>query len=287
MSQKVWINGALVPREEAKVSVYDHGFLYGDGVFEGIRVYGGKCFKLDEHLDRLYDSAAAIALAIPMTQAEVAAAIYGTLRANALRNGYVRLIVTRGEGKLGLDPDKCSNPQVIVIADTIELYPKELYDHGMAIVTVPTIRNHPEALNPRIKSMNYLNNIMAKIEGKNAGVAEAVMMNKDGYVAECTGDNIFIVKDGRLLTPPPHAGILKGITRATVLDLARKARIPAAEEDLARYDLYSADECFLTGTAAEIIPVVKIDSRVIGDGKPGKITLRLLKAFRALTKANG
>ncbi|MBM4045254.1 MAG: branched-chain-amino-acid transaminase [Planctomycetes bacterium] len=287
MSRKVWISGDLVPQEEAKVSVYDHGFLYGDGVFEGIRVYGGRCFKVKEHIDRLFDSARGIALTIPMAPVEMGAALQKTVMANGIVDGYVRLIVTRGVGKLGLDADKCSNPQVIIIADTIELYPKEFYDNGLAIVTAPTIRTSHEALSPRIKSLNYLNNIMAKIEGKNAGAVEAVMMNKDGYVAECTGDNIFIVKDGRLVTPPAHAGILMGITRATVLDLARKARIPAAEEDLTRYDLYSADECFLTGTAAEIVPVVRIDGRTIGDGKPGKVTRRLLKAFRALTKANG
>ncbi|MBM4086268.1 MAG: branched-chain-amino-acid transaminase [Planctomycetes bacterium] len=287
MSRKVWISGDLVPQEEAKVSVYDHGFLYGDGVFEGIRVYGGRCFKVKEHIDRLFDSARGIALTIPMAPVEMGAALQKTVMANGIVDGYVRLIVTRGVGKLGLDADKCSNPQVIIIADTIELYPKEFYDNGLAIVTAPTIRTSHEALSPRIKSLNYLNNIMAKIEGKNAGAVEAVMMNKDGYVAECTGDNIFIVKDGRLLTPPPHAGILKGITRATVMDLARKARIAVAEEDLTRYDLYLADECFLTGTAAEIVPVVKIDGRTIGDGKPGKVTRRLLKAFRALTKANG
>ncbi|MBM4082327.1 MAG: branched-chain-amino-acid transaminase [Planctomycetes bacterium] len=285
MSRKVWISGDLVPQEEAKVSVYDHGFLYGDGVFEGIRVYGGRCFKVKEHIDRLFDSARGIALTIPMAPVEMGAALQKTVMANGIVDGYVRLIVTRGVGKLGLDADKCSNPQVIIIADTIELYPKEFYDNGLAIVTAPTIRTSHEALSPRIKSLNYLNNIMAKIEGKNAGAVEAVMMNKDGYVAECTGDNIFIVKDGRLVTPPAHAGILMGITRATVLDLARKARIPAAEEDLTRYDLYSADECFLTGTAAEIVPVVRIDGRTIGDGKPGKVTLRLLKMFRALTKA--
>ena len=284
MGLKIYINGQIVPQEDAKISVFDHGLLYGDGVFEGIRAYHGKIFTLDEHLDRIYDSATAISLKIPITKAEMAEAIKQTMKANNLTDSYIRLVVTRGVGKLGLDPNKCATPQIIIIADTIELYSKALYERGLDIVTVTTIRNHFSALDPKIKSLNYLNNILAKIESIQAGAGEALMLNKDGYVAECAGDNIFIFKDNILRTPPSSAGILVGITRNVVMKLATEMGVQVREELMTRYDLYIAEECFLTGTAAEIIPVVKIDGRTIGTGKPGKITLDLLKRYRDLTK---
>jgi branched-chain amino acid aminotransferase len=283
---KVYMNGTLHEKEDARISVYDHGVLYGDGVFEGIRVYNGKIFRCEEHLERLFASARAIALEIPMSKGEIAEAMRYTLDANGLTDAYIRLLVTRGIGDLGLDPYKCSEPQVIIITDSVSLYPQEYYEKGLELVTVATVRNHPNALNPRIKSMNYLNNILAKIECLQAGVAEAIMFNKDGYVAECTGDNIFVVKDGRRLTPPVHAGILEGITRSVVMELARETGIESLERDMTRFDLYVADECFLTGTAAEIIPVVRIDSRTIGDGAPGPVTLKLLEMFREQTVSN-
>ncbi|MEK7788602.1 MAG: branched-chain-amino-acid transaminase [Planctomycetota bacterium] len=284
MGLKIYINGQIVPQEDAKISVFDHGLLYGDGVFEGIRAYHGKIFTLDEHLDRLYDSATAISLKIPITKAEMAEAIKQTMKANNLTDSYIRLVVTRGVGKLGLDPNKCATPQIIIIADTIELYSKALYEKGLDIVTVTTIRNHFSALDPKIKSLNYLNNILAKIESIQSGAGEALMLNKDGYVAECAGDNIFIFKDNILRTPPSSAGILVGITRNVVMELATEMGVQVREELMTRYDLYIAEECFLTGTAAEIIPVVKIDGRTIGTGKPGKITLDLLKRYRDLTR---
>lgn len=284
MGLKIYINGQILPQEDAKISVFDHGLLYGDGVFEGIRAYNGKIFTLDQHLDRLYDSAAAIALQIPLTKEEMAHAIKKTMEANNLTDSYIRLVVTRGVGKLGLDPNKCATPQVIIITDTIELYSKTLYEKGLDIVTVTTIRNHFSALDPKIKSLNYLNNILAKLESIQAGAGEALMLNKDGYVAECAGDNIFIIKNNTLLTPPESAGILIGITRNIVMELANEMEIQVKEELMTRYDLYIADECFLTGTAAEIIPVVKIDGRIIGTGKPGKVTLSLLKRYQDLTK---
>lgn len=284
MGLMIYINGQILPQEDAKISVFDHGLLYGDGVFEGIRAYNGKIFTLTQHLDRLYNSATAIALKIPMTKAEMADAIKKTMEANNQTDSYIRLVITRGVGKLGLDPNKCSTPQVIVITDTIELYPKALYEKGLDVVTVSTIRNHFSALDPKIKSLNYLNNILAKIESIQAGAGEALMLNKDGYVAECAGDNIFIFKDNILLTPPASAGILIGITRNVVMELAVKTGIQVKEELMTRYDLYMADECFLTGTAAEIIPVVKIDGRTIGTGKPGKGTLELLQKYRDLTR---
>jgi branched-chain amino acid aminotransferase len=284
MGLKIYINGQIVPQEDAKISVFDHGLLYGDGVFEGIRAYNGKIFTLDEHLDRIYDSATAISLKIPITKAEMAEAIKQTMKANNLTDSYIRLVVTRGIGKLGLDPNKCATPQIIIIADTIELYSKALYEKGLDIVTVTTIRNHFSALDPKIKSLNYLNNILAKIESIQAGAGEALMLNKDGYVAECAGDNIFIFKDNILRTPPSSAGILVGITRNVVMKLATEMGVQVREELMTRYDLYIAEECFLTGTAAEIIPVVKIDGRIIGTGKPGKITLDLLKRYRDLTQ---
>lgn len=284
MGLKIYINGQILPQEDAKISVFDHGLLYGDGVFEGIRAYNGKIFTLNQHLDRLYDSATAISLKIPLTKDEIAHAIKKTMEANNLTDSYIRLVVTRGVGKLGLDPNKCATPQVIIITDTIELYSKTLYEKGLNIVTVTTIRNHFSALDPKIKSLNYLNNILAKLESIQAGAGEALMLNKDGYVAECAGDNIFIVKNNTLLTPPESAGILIGITRNIVIELATEIGIQVKEELMTRYDLYIADECFLTGTAAEIIPVVRIDGRIIGTGKPGKVTLSLLKKYQDLTK---
>jgi branched-chain amino acid aminotransferase len=285
MSRQVYISGKFVPQEEAKVSVFDHGLLYGDGVFEGIRSYHGKVFRLCEHVTRLYESAKAIWLEIPMSQDAMCDAVNEAVRRNNIDDGYIRLVVTRGAGTLGLDPNRCSNPQVIIIADTITLYPKELYEKGLEIITVSVQRTHPAALNPRIKSLNYLNNILAKIEGLQAGCIEALMLNHKGEVAECTGDNIFLVRGGALYTPPLDAGILAGVTRDAVIELARDAGIPVHEIALTKHDVYVADECFLTGTAAEVVPVVKVDSRTIGAGKPGPITRDLEKRFRELTRA--
>jgi branched-chain amino acid aminotransferase len=285
MPLQVYINGTLYNKEDAKISVYDHGLLYGDGVFEGMRVYDGRVFRMEEHLYRLWNSAKAIWLEIPGTLDDMARAVNDTLRANDIVDGYVRLVVTRGAGTLGLDPNKTSNPQIIIIADSISLYPREYYEQGLEIVTASTIRNHPAALSPRIKSLNYLNNILAKIEGLQAGCVEALMLNHKGEIAECTGDNIFLVSRGRLLTPPIDAGILEGVTRAVVLELAVEAGIPVHEVPLTRHDVYIADECFLTGSAAEIIPVVKLDSRKVGNGKPGPITLQLSERFHEVTRA--
>ena len=288
MAQKIYVNGKLVPREEARISVFDHGLLYGDGVFEGIRAYDGRVFRLSQHLDRLYDSARAIALKIPMSKKEMEQAVIQTLKSNSLKSGYVRLVVTRGEGDLGLDPNNCGKPVVFIIADKIELYPEELYKKGLELATVPTKRNIPEAIDPRIKSLNYLNNILAKIEAGLQNMSEAVMLNKDGYVAECTGDNIFIVEENVLITPPLYVGVLAGITRQAVMELAReKLDLVVKEEVFTRFRLYNADECFLTGTAAEVIPVVKIDGRKIAEGKLGKVTAGLIKEFRDLTKREG
>jgi branched-chain amino acid aminotransferase len=284
MSLKIYISGQYFDKEDAKVSVYDHGFLYGDGVFEGLRSYGGKVFRLNEHLDRLWASAKAIWLQIPISREEMAKAVNETLAANNIKDGYIRLIVTRGAGALGLDPNRCSNPQVIVIADHIQLYPKEMYERGLEIITASTIRNHSAALSPRIKSLNYLNNIMAKIEGLQAGCVEALMLNTKGEVSECTADNIFIVRKGVLMTPPIDAGILEGITRDAVIELAGQMKIPVQQIALTRHDIFVADECFITGTAAEVIPVVKLDSRIIGDGKPGPITKKLTERFHQLTR---
>jgi len=286
---QIWLNGQLVPAQQAVVSVFDHGLLYGDGVFEGIRCYGGRIFKLRTHLKRLFDSARAIRLEIPYTLDELDAACHATCRANNRRDGYIRLCVTRGVGTLGLNPFTCKTASVFIIADTIALYPAELYEKGMPVITASTMRNHPAALSPRIKSMNYLNNILAKIEAIDAGVLEAVMLNHQGFIAECTGDNIFIVRqlNGRttLLTPPLHAGALEGVTQTTVVDLARKAGLDVLRTDLTKHDLYTADEMFITGTAAEIMPVTHVDGRAIGDGKPGPITRQLTAAFRAMLAA--
>jgi branched-chain amino acid aminotransferase len=286
-SPKVYIGGKLYDKADAKISVFDHGLLYGDGVFEGIRSYSGRVFRLEEHVDRLYDSARGIHLVIPMTRGDMAQAVVDTLKANNLRDAYIRLIVTRGAGSLGLDPRKTTDPQVIIITDSISLYPEELYEHGLKIVTAGTMRNHPAALNPRIKSLNYLNSILAKIEGTNAGCLEALMLNHKGEVAECTGDNIFIIRRGELHTPSIDAGILEGITRDAVIELARKANIKVVERAMDRHDVYTADECFLTGTAAEVIPVVEVDGRPIGTGKPGPITHDLRERFHALVRSEG
>ncbi|HTY45982.1 MAG TPA: branched-chain-amino-acid transaminase [Patescibacteria group bacterium] len=285
---KVYINGKMYEKSMAKVSVFDHGLLYGDGVFEGIRAYNGLVFKLREHIDRLYESAHSIMLDVSMAKQEMINAVVKTLKANNLKDAYIRLIITRGEGDLGLDPRKCrGNATVIIIADKVALYPERLYKEGLSIITVPTIRNLPEALNPQIKSLNYLNNILAKIEAINSGSDEAIMLDSLGYVAECTGDNIFIVKSNHLYTPPQCMGTLRGITRDTVLEISRRDRIPVHEHVLTRHEVFISDECFLTGTAAEIIPVVKVDGRTIGSGKPGKMTLSLIKKFRQVTKTEG
>jgi branched-chain amino acid aminotransferase len=284
MSQQVYLDGRLVDQEHAVVSVYDHGLLYGDGVFEGIRVYSKRVFMLAEHIERLYESARAIRLEIPLTPEEMTRAVEETVAANGIEDGYVRLVVTRGAGTLGLDIRKTSHPQVIIIADTITLYPEELYEHGLEIITASTIRNHPGALSPRIKSLNYLNNVLAKIEGTDAGCQEALMLNHKGDVAECTGDNVFLVKGGILKTPPSDAGILEGVTRNVVIRLAREAHYEVREVTLQRHDLYVADECFLTGTAAEVIPVVKLDGRPIGEGTPGPITRQLRTRFQELVR---
>ncbi len=284
MGLKVYMSGKLYDKDDAKISVYDHGLLYGDGVFEGIRSYGGKVFRLDRHLGRLYASARAIRLEIPLAIDAMARAVRDTLQVNGITDGYIRLVITRGAGYLGLDPRKTSNPQVIIITDHIELYPAELYEKGLSIITASTIRNHPNALNPRIKSLNYLNNILAKIEGVDAGAPEALMLNHKGEVAECTGDNIFLVRRGELVTPPTDAGILEGITREAVIELARSAGHAVHEVALTRHDVYVADECFLTGTAAEVIPVVKCDGRPIGSGQPGPVTRELRKKFIELTR---
>lgn len=284
MIPKVYINGKYYDKADAKISVYDHGLLYGDGVFEGIRIYEGKVFKLREHVDRLFESARHIKLEIPLTREQMVEAIQKTVEINNKKNGYIRPLVTRGAGYLGLDPRKTNDPQVVIIVDDISLYPPELYENGLELATVATIRNHPNALNPRIKSLNYLNNILAKIEAVQAGCLEALMLNHKGEVAECSGDNIFVIKQGELRTPPIDAGVLEGITRNAVLALAGQARIPVREMALTRHDVYTADECFLTGTAAEVIPVVKCDGRVIGSGKPGPITRQLREGYQQLTR---
>lgn len=285
---RVYINGKFYEKNYAKISVFDHGLLYGDGVFEGIRSYSRLVFKLKEHIDRLFESAHSIMLKIPLTKEQMTKAVISALKENNLNDAYIRLVVTRGEGDLGLDPRKCEGKAtIIIIADKIALYPEKFYRNGLEIITVPTIRNLPEALNPQIKSLNYLNNILAKMEATNVGYEEAIMLDSLGYVAECTGDNIFIAKSGHLYTPPQCMGTLRGITRDAVLEIARRSKVSVHEHVLTRHEVYISDECFLTGTAAEIIPVVKVDGRLIGDGKPGKITLNLMKKFKELTKKEG
>ena len=284
---KIYLNGKFVDRAKAVVSVFDHGLLYGDGVFEGIRSYGGLIFKPQEHIDRLFESAHTIMLAIPLSKPQLIEVVKDSVRVNKLKDAYIRLVVTRGEGDLGLDPRKCRQPTVFAIADKIQLYPKQLYERGLSIITVATQRNVPEALNPQIKSLNYLNNILAKIEAITAGYEEAIMLSSSGYVTECTGENLFLTKGRRLVTPPPYVGVLRGITRGTVMELAARQRLDVREEPLTRHDLFNADEVFLTGTAAEIVPVVKIDGRTIGHGVPGPVTKQLQHAFRQLTTTGG
>ncbi|MFO0753226.1 MAG: branched-chain-amino-acid transaminase [Thermodesulfovibrionales bacterium] len=277
---RIYIDGRYYAREDAKISVFDHGLLYGDGVFEGIRIYHGKVFKLREHIVRLYRSARTLFLDIPLNEEEMEKAVLDAVRVNEKENGYIRLIVTRGEGPLGIDPATCPKASVIIIVGDIQLYPEEFYEKGIGIITAATRRVPSDTLDPRVKSLNYLNNIMAKIEARQAGCLEAVMLNREGYVAECTADNIFIVRNNELLTPEPRFGALDGITMRTILDLASSLGVKAREAALTRYDLYTADECFMTGTGAEVIPIIRIDSRTIGDGKPGPVTGRLIAAFR-------
>ena len=287
MSELIYINGEMVPREEAKVSVFDHGYLYGDGVFEGIRTYNGRVFKLTEHLERLYESAKSILLNIPLTMEELERDVLETVRQNDLRDAYIRIVVSRGPGDLGLDPNKCVHPTVVIIASKISIFPQELYDEGLKVVTVATRRNIPDALDPKIKSLNYLNNILVKIEANQAGVLEAIMFNRSGYITEGSGDNIFIVRKGIIITPPTYVGALEGITREVVMGLAQEKDYTVLERPFTRHDLYVASECFLTGTAAEVIPVIDVDGRIIGDGKPGKITCDIMKTFKDYVMNNG
>ncbi len=284
---KVYINGKFYEKEDAKVSVFDHGFLYGDGIFEGIRLYSGNVFKLDRHVDRLFRSAKAIMLEMPYTKQEVIDAVCATCRENKLTDAYIRLVVSRGMGALGLSPRSCSNPQMVIIADQVQLYPQELYDNGLKAITVPTRRNSSAALPPMVKSLNYLNNILAKIEAQNLGYQECLLLNNEGYVAECSGDNVFVVYEGKIFTPPTACGSLSGMTRETVIEVARDMGYELIEKPLTRYDIWTADECFLTGTAAKLIPLVELDSRVIGDGKPGKITKSLLEGFNKVVSVKG
>ncbi len=285
MSLKIWLDGQLVEKADAKLSVYDHGLLYGDGVFEGIRVYSGRIFECEAHLNRLFGSARAVRLNIPYNAKQLEEAMYQTVKANKLTDCYIRLVVSRGAGYLGLSPTKCPSPAVFIIADGIEMYPREMYEKGMAIITATVTRNHPNAIPPRVKSLNYLNNILAKIEANEAGVPEALMLNQQGNVAECTGDNIFIVRNGLVQTPTTSDGILEGVTRGVIIRLCGKLGLPCVEKTLQRFDIYTADECFLTGTAAEVIPVTKIDGRAIGNGEVGKVTIKLLDAFHKAVRS--
>ncbi|MGE9266944.1 MAG: branched-chain-amino-acid transaminase [Verrucomicrobiales bacterium] len=287
MARKIWLDGAIVDESEAKISVFDHGLLYGDGIFEGIRFYEGRVFRLEEHLERLFLSAKAILLKMPWSIEEVTEATLETIRANGLRDGYIRLVVTRGAGGLGLNPYLCEKPSMFIIASTITLYPEEYYTNGLELVTCATRRPTPASLSPQVKSLNYLNNVMAKVEALKAGAMEGVMLNEQGYVAECTGDNLFIIKKGEVITPPVSDGSLDGITRETIFDLCREMGITIREESMTRYDIYTADECFLTGTAAEVIPVVKLDEREIGDGRPGEVSSALIKAYREIVTFTG
>lgn len=284
---KIWLDGKLVDESEAKLSVFDHGLLYGDGVFEGIRIYNNRVFRLEEHVRRLFDSARAIILSMPWTQEDVCRFTCETVAANGLKDGYIRLVVTRGAGELGLNPYLCPKPSMFIIASTIKLYPEEMYRDGLAIITCATRRPAPAALMPQVKSLNYLNNVMAKVEAIQAGALEAVMLNEQGYVAECTGDNLFLIKNGTMFTPLISDGALDGITRAVIIELAAGLGVPVVERSLTRYDIFTADECFLTGTAAEVIPVVALDRRVIGCGKPGPLTARFLEAFHELANHSG
>lgn len=288
MGKLIYLNGKLVDKDEAKISVFDHGLLYGDGVFEGIRAYDGNIFKLKEHLERLYRSAKIISLNMPMEIDDMEKAVVETVKMNNLTDAYIRLVITRGVGDLGLNPNICIEPTVFIIADKIALYPEKFYKDGLKIITASTRRNIPEALNPRIKSLNYLNNIMAKIEANLAGVPEALMLNREGYVTECTGDNIFIIsRRNKVFTPPPYLGTLTGITRRAIIELAREMELEIKESPFTLFEVYNAKECFLTGTAAEVVPVVNVDGRVIGNGNPGEITKELIMRFREITKVEG
>ncbi|MCM8784987.1 MAG: branched-chain-amino-acid transaminase [Candidatus Omnitrophica bacterium] len=283
----IYLDGKFVDESQAKISVFDHGLLYGDGVFEGLRSYNGKIFKLDEHILRLYKSAKAIYLEIPMKFEELKKTVIETVRKNNLKDSYIRVVVTRGVGDLGLDPRKCKKPTIFIIASKIQLYPESFYEKGIDVITVATRRNFNESINPAIKSLNYLNNILAKIEANNAGATEGLILNQFGYISECTGENVFIVKENNLITPPISSGVLEGITRKVVINIGENIGLKVKEEDITRYDIYTCDECFLTGTAAEIVPVVVVDKRIIGDGKPGKITLKIREEFRLLTEIEG
>lgn len=285
---KIYLNGKLLEKEQAVVSVFDHGLLYGDGVFEGIRAYHGRVFMLHEHLDRLLNSARAIMLQVPLTKKQLKDAVIKTLRANRLKDAYIRLVITRGKGDLGLDPRKCAQPTVFIIADKIALYPPEFYESGLSVITSSVRRNIPEALNPSIKSLNYLNNVLAKAEASRQNAPEAIMLNREGLVAECTGDNIFVIKNNTLITPPTWTGALEGITRNVVMKIARdKLKLSVREDVFTPYHIYVGDEVFLTGTAAEVVPVREVDGRIIGNGQPGKTTLKLMKEFRKLTRVTG
>lgn len=288
---KVYIDGEFYAKDDAKISVFDHGFLYGDGVFEGIRAYNGRVFRLQEHIDRLYDSAKAILLTIPYTREEMSKAVLDTLRENDMKEGYIRLVISRGVGYLGLSPSRCEKPSVIIITAELGLYPEKYYKEGLSVITAATQRTNPAALNPAVKSLNYLNNIMAKIEGQNAGVEEVIMLNSEGYVAECSGDNIFVIKNGVMTTPPIYAGALGGITRAVIIELAKELGVELIEREITRYDLFVADEIFLTGTGAEVIPVVEVDGRKIGhesrEGQVGELSSKFIQAYRDLTQSTG
>lgn len=287
MGLVAYVNGSFVPKDEAMISVYDHGYLYGDGIFEGIRVYGGRVFRLEQHLDRLFESARYVMLDIPLGRDELRAAMLETVRRSGLRDAYIRPVISRGVGDLGLDPRKCKTPTVVIIVDTIQLYPKDAYERGLRMITATTRKTRPDALSPQAKSLNYLGNIMARMEANQAGVDEAIMLNSEGYVCECSADNLFIVRDREVWTPPPYVGILKGITRGAVIDIARGHQIPLAERVFTMHDVYTADECFLTGTGAEVGPVVEVDGRKIADGRPGKTTLRIIQGFRDLVRREG
>mgnify|MGYP001330551012 FL=1 len=287
MSRKIWLDGKIVDEADAKISVFDHGLLYGDAIFEGIRFYNGRVFRLTEHIERLYLSAKALLLKMPWTLEEVCEATLQTIRANGLKDGYIRLVVTRGIGDLGLNPYLCPTPSMFIIASGITLYPAELYENGLEVVTCSTRRPTPASLSPQVKSLNYLNNVMAKVEALKAGAKEGLMLNEQGYVAECTGDNVFIVKKDEVITPPVSDGSLDGITRQVIFELCAELGITIREMSMARYDVYTADESFLTGTAAETIPMVKLDEREIGDGKPGPISLKLIEAYRQKVRSEG